>query len=277
MSQDLAGTGTHEEQEVYTIHQTKNQTKRIKSFGSAGYEIISSTDHPFAIADTLRNCLQHTKKSLLISAPYFSKSFIDLVRTSPKGLVIKFLTRIPDKENYWVLRAIESLTTIASSLGLELNIQCKPNLHAKFIVIDNEMVLQGSLNPTSAGMLENDELLNVFKNPAVVKRHQEIFDKLWNSPRNTIWEKAQNYFGHKGYVNPHQTQRAIAEAIIGFFQLNHNQAVKKAVLCERIAKRGFDKDIVIETVKALLDDGVLFPPKRDLVKLTNMQTNIHDF
>ena len=39
----------------------------------------------------------------------------------------------------------------------------------------------------------------------------------------------------------------------------------------------FDKNDVIETAKALLHDGALHEPKPDMLKLTNYQTNIHDF
>ncbi len=59
--------------------------------------------------------------------------------------------------------------------------------------------------------------------------------------------------------------------------MNGNKPVLKSTLCERIARKGFDKDVVIETVKSLLNDCVLFSPKGDLVKLTKIETNIHDF
>ncbi len=273
------GLGTHEEQEVYTIHQTKNTSKRIKGFGLKSYDIISSTDHPFAIPDTLRKCLQKTKKSLLISAPYVSKSFIDLIRTLFKGVMIKFLTRIPDEKKYWVPRAIESLATIASSLGLELNIRCKPNLHAKFIVIDNEIVLSGSVNPTSSGMYDNDELLYVFKNPEAVKHHIEIFGKLWNCPRNTTWENVQSYSGYKNSNNRYFLRERIAEAVEGFFYLNHNQPTNRGVLVQKMERKGYKREEVIEVIKNLLYDSpaVLWEPRRDMLQLLDYQTDIDDF
>lgn len=243
--------------------------------------IIPSTNHHFAISDTFREYIPKTEKSLLICTPYVSKDFFDMIRTLPNGATVKLLTRKPNEKDGYMFgktcRAIESLTQIANSLGLELSIMCKPNLHAKFIVIDERVVLSGSVNPTSSGMYDNDEILYVFTNPTKAKRHIEIFHKLWNCPRNTTWRNLQHYFGRKGYGDRISTRKAIAEAVIAYFGLNGNQREVKSVLCQRIAKQGFNKDSVIEVVRELRRIGTLYEPNQDMYRLTHHQTNIHDY
>lgn len=261
------------------IHQFKlEDAEKIKNLW---YRVVSSTDHPFAIIDTFRQYLPETRESLLVCTPYVSKDFFDMVRTLPNKATVKLLTRVPNaKERYMfdrTCRAIESFIQIANSLGLELSIMCKPNLHAKFIVVDERIVLSGSVNPTSSGMRDNDEILYVFGNSRDVKRHVEIFCQLWNCPRNTAWKNVQIYHGYNGYNDLKLVYKKIADAVIGFFHTNINESVRKSTLCEQIARRGFSKDYVIETVKKLKKDGILFEPKRDMLKLVDYQTNMHDF
>lgn len=261
------------------IHQVRQEdNERINNLW---YSIVSSTDHPFAIKDTFRKYLPDAKESLLICTPYISKDFFDMIRTLPCGVDTKLLTRKPDaKEGYMfgrTCRAIESLTQIANSLGLELSIMCKPNLHAKFIIIDKRIVLAGSVNPTSSGMYDNDEILYVFRNSRNVERHIQIFYKLWNCPRNTTWKNVQIYHRYSGYNNYHNVHKKIAESVFGFFHMNDNQPVRKSVLCKNIARQGFNKNFVIDVVKELTRIGKLYEPKLDWLKLTHYQTDIYDF
>ncbi len=256
-----------------------DKTKSIYNFRSNSCVIISSTDHPYALSDIFKICFRETSKYLFISTPYFSKSFIDMhIRILKKGTEIRLITKVPDEQrDYRTIRAIESLITVARELELKLDVMCKPFLHLKFIVFDNKIVLSGSVNPTSSGVYDNDEILYVFANPLEVDKHIEIFDKLWYCPRNTSWENLRKYYDIRHRGNFYSIRKKIAEVIIGFFHLKGNQAVPKSVLCEKIARRGFGKNDVIETIKVLLNEGALYEPKPDLLKLTNYQMNINDF
>jgi phosphatidylserine/phosphatidylglycerophosphate/cardiolipin synthase-like enzyme len=142
---------------------------------------------------------------------------------------------------------------------------CKPYLHAKFIIVDCRIVLWGSVNPTNAGMYDNDEILYISKKPMHLTRHKEIFDELWYDPRNTTWEKVQQYFGHKGHV----THKKMAEAILGFFDMNGNQEVFEKGLVERIARRlDVNTRDVSETIENLVIDSALYRPKPHTLKRT---------
>lgn len=102
----------------------------------------------------------------------------------------RLITRIPVEEDVRALKTVESFADLKNS-----SVMCKLYLHAKFIIIDNRIVLWGSVNPTSSGIYDNDEVIYVSQKPSHVTRHQEIFDELWYDPRNTSWEKVQQYFG----------------------------------------------------------------------------------
>jgi hypothetical protein len=139
-------------------------------------------------------------------------------------------------------------------------------LHEKFVVFDDRVVLGGSVNLTSSGIYYNDELLYIFEQTSQVRRHVEIFYELWNSRGSTSWENVILFSSHDGHFDRNLVYKKIAEAITGFFYSNGNQAVLKSVLCEQIARTGFEKDDVIEVAKALYQDGVLYEPKPDMLK-----------
>ena len=258
-------------------HQDRlEDNERINNLWSTSVDIVSSTDYPFAIKDAYEKYLKETKKSLLVFAPYYSKIIVDLIRTNVREIEsIKWLARLPNKKNYyWVLKTTESLKW---TFGSKVVIRFKPILHLKFVVIDDKIVLSGSLNQTSSGIYYNDEILYIYKHPRDIERHIDIFYKLWNCPSNTIWKNGKDSYGYNGYNDRSPVYKKIAESVIHYFNLNGNQGVRKSVLCENIARQGFDKDFVIDVVKELTRVGQLYEPRLDWLKLTRYQTDINDF
>ena len=230
-------------------------------------KVLSSTDNPYVISDALRKALRKTKKSLLICAPWFGKIFVDLVRNLvPKGVVIKLLAKRPSEIDRTHI-ALDTFTQIGNSDGYKINIKCKSYLHAKFMVIDDTVVLSGSFNPTDSGIYYNDELLYVITNPEHIEHHVRIFDRLWKDPRNTSWQKFQQYTGLDGFTGDYYLRKTIAERIERHFDENGNREVKKSLLAGHIARQGFDKDLVIGIIKNLKDDGVLYEPRDDFLKM----------
>ena len=55
------------------------------------------------------------------------------------------------------------------------------NLHAKVYVIDDALVLEGSMNLTMKGLTENTENIELKTNPTEVKQFVENFEKAWES------------------------------------------------------------------------------------------------
>ncbi len=254
------------------MHENKvSEDSKFKTFYErpnirSEFEIVSSADHAYAISDAVQDFLNQTRKSLFISAPWLGKGFIGKVRNLPKGVEIKLLTRVPDEDDYRTYRTLEAFEEIAKSKGFKLKIMCRQYLHLKLCISDHKIVLSGSPNPTNYGENYNDELLYEFKDPVVVERHIAIFNKHWYSPRNMTWENVQRYHGRRGYHKPNYKE--IARAITGYFHIFGKKEVRKSVLYEELAKEmKFNKSDVIEVVKNLLNDGILYEPKPDYIRL----------
>jgi hypothetical protein len=243
------------------MHEHKDEDYPIKDFGSLDFEIVSSTDHPFAIVDALKKYLRETRESLDISAPWYSKSFVDFIRTFVPRFdraSKRIITRTPTEGDIRTFKSVESFAALENS-----SVKCKPYLHPKFIIIDKRIVISGSVNPTSSGMYDNDEILYVSKKPFHVKRHQEIFNKLWYDPRNTSWEDVQQYFGFEGRA----IGKNIAEEILGIFSRNSNYEVEENGLVKRVTRRlGVNERQVIRVIECLVLDGVLWRPKDNTLK-----------
>ncbi len=246
---------------LYSVEGDAYMTAISEKFFSANFSIISSTEHPYAIVDALKKQLRQTKNSLDISAPWNSKSFVDMIRTfvpNPDVVMKRLITRTPMEKDIRAFKTVESFADLKNS-----TVRCKPYLHTKFIIIDNRVVLWGSVNPTSSGMYDNDEILYFSQNPFLVTRHQEIFDELWYDARNASWEKVRQYFGFKG----HATDKKIPEEILRVFGRNGNYEVGEQGLIKRVARRlrvnEWDVSRVIEN---LVLDGILYRPKNHMLK-----------
>ena len=53
-------------------------------------------------------------------------------------------------------------------------------LHHKVFIIDNETVITGSFNPSSAGEYKNDENIVIIHNKETAKKYLEEFSYVWN-------------------------------------------------------------------------------------------------
>ncbi len=254
-----------------TIHDNTSDDYKNKFFASEKNttRIVTSLDGPYAIPDVLKQCLTKTQRYLLISAPWLSKGFVDFLRNfAPKGIRIHLLTRLPNERDR-SFDAIESLVNIADSNGWKTEAKCNPNLHAKFIIVDGTTCVFSTLNPTGSGMYYNHECLLVLKHPSNVKRLSEFFFKLWKRAENSNWEHVRLFHGYKT-TDPQFIHKKIAEKIVGFFIENSNNAVQKWRLRKDIKRLGFNEDDIKRTIEDLLRDGVLYEPKLDMIKLTEM-------
>ena len=52
-------------------------------------------------------------------------------------------------------------------------------MHHKFVVIDNEMLVNGSFNWTTQAVVGNFENVLITNNPSIVKPYEEEFKRLW--------------------------------------------------------------------------------------------------
>lgn len=226
--------------------------------------VFTSLDGHFAVSDALTQLLKSTQESLLISSPWIGKGFVDLARkATPSGIRINILTRLP-KANDYSCDAVSSLFEVAKSHGWKIEVRCTSRHHPKFIVVDNEACLAGSLNSTEAGIYYNLELGFLMGSHVVVKRVTDFFFKMWEA--SISWQKVTQFHGFE--ATDHQSvQRRIAEKIISIFMSNGNTVLPKWKICNELKALGFGENDIINIEGHLLDRGVLYEPKLDWICL----------
>lgn len=249
-------------------------------------KVVSSLDSHFAVAETFRSELMNGNK-ICLCYPWYGSSFAHLMKTSiPKGASIDLLAKTPDSYD-GTLRALEALEAESKDMRWKLRIVCVPNLHAKFAIINNQDVLFGTANPTSSGTYFNIEAMIGFYNmPSITDRFLKIFKCIKRQKHNQRWDEIpvralnSHYTSYErtkcgtvrtsnGLFNPQDVQKKIAEKAIGYFLKNSNNAVHKWKLCNYLKRSGFDGYNVRNTIQNLILDGILYEPKRDMVRLVD--------
>jgi len=117
---------------------------------------------------------------------------VNVLDKKSKTMDIKLVV---DDANFYLVKHLEFAKKDSSS-GL---------MHDKFCIIDNKVVLTGSLNPTENGAYKNNNNLIIIESFYLVKNYEDEFKELWNSEfrkgDNVIYpefylnnKKIQNYF-----------------------------------------------------------------------------------
>lgn len=60
----------------------------------------------------------------------------------------------------------------------------KANMHHKVFLIDEEIVITGSFNPTASGDKRNDENVLIIKDKDLASKFMEEFDRIWDEAKN---------------------------------------------------------------------------------------------
>mgnify|MGYP001371863160 CR=1 FL=1 len=234
-------------------------------FSGSGIDVFTSLDNHFAISDALAQSLKTTKKSLLISSPWIGKGFVDLIRrTVPDGVTINILTRRPQDNYDNSYEAVCAFYELCESHKWHLEVNCTSKHHPKFLVIDNNICVAGSLNPTESGIYYNLELGFVLRNPFVIKRVTDFFFKMWQ--RSVSFSAVKKYSGLED-LSGTQAQVKIAERIIGFFFGNGNTPTLKWKIVNNLKSIGFQEKDIVEVERYLIKRGTLYEPRLDFLCL----------
>jgi phosphatidylserine/phosphatidylglycerophosphate/cardiolipin synthase-like enzyme len=75
----------------------------------------------------------------------------------------------------------ESETVKSKLVGNGIEVKSLDNLHAKVYIIDDALVLEGSMNLTVKGLVENTENIELKTNPLDVYQFVENFDEAWKN------------------------------------------------------------------------------------------------
>jgi phosphatidylserine/phosphatidylglycerophosphate/cardiolipin synthase-like enzyme len=85
-----------------------------------------------------------------------------------KGIVEK-KQNTADYSEYWTL----------TNAGIDVAYDTNPyNLHHKVFIVDDEIVITGSYNPTASGTNKNDENVLIIYNKEIAGRYVEEFEEL---------------------------------------------------------------------------------------------------
>ena len=134
--------------------------KRLNGYAQIGYKILSSHNQPDKISmiydvnsfvPIMKNDFSETKKEILIVCPFLRKKRIETILEWLKepihtGISITVVTRPP--ESYKEPKPIQECINLLQS---NVSVFIKPNIHQKFILIDNRLVWYGSINLLSYG------------------------------------------------------------------------------------------------------------------------------
>ena len=134
-----------------------------------------------------------TKRSV-ISAPWFGKSFVNLMRNNLRqGIEIRILTSTPTENFQSTFDAETPLKEIAHEHQWSISSRCISKIHSKFMIIDDQICVQGSLNPTESGMYYNKEVGVVINSKTLVKGFTNFFFEI--EKMSVKWDTAVNFHG----------------------------------------------------------------------------------
>jgi superfamily II DNA or RNA helicase len=136
--------------------------KRLTGYAQIGYKALAANqpDKINLIYDVdsfvpvIQNDFAEAKKEILIVSPFLRKKRIQTIlkwlkEPVQKGISITIVTRSPEsyKEQDKIKECIEYLQSVVTVIQ-------KPNIHQKYIIIDNRLVWYGSINLLSFGSSE---------------------------------------------------------------------------------------------------------------------------
>ena len=137
--------------------------KRLSGYAQIGYKTLSAHNQPDKISmiydvnsftEVMKNDFLEAKKEILIVSPFLRKKRIEAVFEWLKtplqaNVTITVITR--PAASY---KDPERITASIEYLQTSVTVVQKPNIHQKFILIDNRLVWYGSINLLSYGSSE---------------------------------------------------------------------------------------------------------------------------
>jgi superfamily II DNA or RNA helicase len=137
--------------------------KRLTGYAQIGYKTLAAYNQPDKInmiydannfVEVMKNDLAGAKKEILIVSPFLRHKRIDAIigwfaKPLQADVSITIITR--PAESYKIPYSIKACIAYLQSF---FKVVTKPNIHQKFIVIDNRLVWYGSINLLSYGSSE---------------------------------------------------------------------------------------------------------------------------
>ncbi len=137
------------------------------------------------ILEQLREVIGSAEKRILVSSAWISSDVIgELFSDVPSNVEKRVIIRASEKRDLDIDKP-ESIETFRK-LGFEIAFH--PNVHAKFIVIDDRVAVIGSSNLTRNGLLGGNVELNITFEGDIVRELSERFETIWKESVKVLEE-----------------------------------------------------------------------------------------
>ena len=122
--------------------------------------------------------INDAKKSIDIPVFYLTDKYIagDLIKAKQRGVAIRIIIDATSAQNGYTKHEI------LRAAGIPVKVEnWSGKMHMKSMIVDNEYVVIGSMNFTTAGTRTNDENTLIIRNSYYANEATIIFEALWNS------------------------------------------------------------------------------------------------
>jgi phosphatidylserine/phosphatidylglycerophosphate/cardiolipin synthase-like enzyme len=105
----------------------------------------------------------------------------EVMRAKQRGVTVRVVFNI-ESQNHAITHANQRTLKKIGSVGVESKTtRTTPTLHAKLIIVDNELVLLGSHNLSGRSLLSNYETSVIIRSVEVAKIYKDYFNIIWKT------------------------------------------------------------------------------------------------
>ncbi|WP_181234493.1 phospholipase D-like domain-containing protein [Enhygromyxa salina] len=157
-------------------HQRKPESGELRTtVGDAEVQVLFSPQDK-AISNGVRPLLKRAKRRIDIAVFFLTNKAItkDLLDAHRRGVEVRVILDATAATNGYTKHELLREAGIAVKVDV-----WGGKMHMKSAAIDDEYVIAGSMNWTSAGEWDNDENTLLIKSPALATQYHEFFDQMW--------------------------------------------------------------------------------------------------
>ncbi|NVB37600.1 DUF1669 domain-containing protein [Pseudenhygromyxa sp. WMMC2535] len=174
---------TQEFEEMYAgkHHQLKTASKAlygqdlVTTVGDAEVQVLFSPQDK-AISEGVRPALKAAKRRIDISVFFLTSKAItkDLIDAHRRGVAVRVILDATAAKNGYTKHEL------LRAAGIPVKVEAwGGKMHMKSAIIDDDVLIAGSMNWTSAGEWDNDENTLIIRSAALVQQYDEFFAHIW--------------------------------------------------------------------------------------------------
>ena len=177
----VAGWYTAEFEQMYKkgqFHTLKEPAgERRAQLGEAKVHVLfSPQDTP--VRNAIRPILKEAKMRIDIGVFFLTNKFVteDLIAAHRRGVKIRIIIDATAAKNGYTKHEL------LRAAGIPVKVEnWGGKMHMKSAMVDNETVITGSMNWTSAGEYENDENTIIVRSPKLAAQYGDYFSRIWKT------------------------------------------------------------------------------------------------